>query len=457
MIRKKTVFFLLVLILGTVLPAAEAATPVQPLPDGKIVIVVKDYELLKNTAAPPTGDASPGNGATGERHPAGIHPTEWWNGVRAWGAQVRQWFADQAGELLFLAIGIGVTLLIAAGITFLTRRIFTLRWKHMPYTTLRQRLYEVFHRPTFWFLCSIGIFLSAQPLLRELPPVWFTVWLRLLFAALAVCVFWGVFRLISLFDDVLKARALLDPSRHMDTLLIDLIRKTVKVVVTVIAVFFVAQNIFELNITSLLAGAGVVGLAIAFAAQETIANVFGSIMIILDKPFAVGERVKIGAIDGSVESVGLRSTEVRSLDGNLFSVPNRQVADGVIENISRRPNIKYPFSIALTYDTPPEKMEEACKILHDILDSHPGFDTARQPPLVFFTDYKDWSLNISVIVWFNTRDFLLSQKWKHEINLEILRRFNAAKLKFARPANTTFLAGDPDYPPVSGSVPVSGR
>ena len=141
MIRKKTVFFLLVLILGTVLPAAEAATPVQPLPDGKIVIVVKDYELLKNTAAPPTGDASPGNGATGERHPAGIHPTEWWNGVRAWGAQVRQWFADQAGELLFLVIGIGVTLLIAAGITFLTRRIFTLRWKHMPYTTLRQRLY----------------------------------------------------------------------------------------------------------------------------------------------------------------------------------------------------------------------------------------------------------------------------------------------------------------------------
>lgn len=75
---------------------------------------------------------------------------------------------------------------------------------------------------------------------------------------------------------MLKARALLDPSRHMDTLLIDLIRKTVKVVVTVIAVFFVAQNIFELNITSLLAGAGVVGLAIAFAAQETIANVFGS-------------------------------------------------------------------------------------------------------------------------------------------------------------------------------------
>ena len=87
-----------------------------------------------------------------------------------------------------------------------------------------------------------------------------------------------------------------------------------------------------------------------------------------DKPFAVGERVKIGAIDGSVESVGLRSTEVRSLDGNLFSVPNRQVADGVIENISRRPNIKDPFSIALTYDTPPEKMEEACKILHEILD-----------------------------------------------------------------------------------------
>ena len=453
---KKSVFFLPALVLAATLTAAETAVPAPVLPAGEIVIVVKDYKFLENTATAAAETPSE-TGAAGSRHLSGPHPAEWRNGLRAWGVQTRQWFIDRTAELLLLVVGIGVTLLTATGITFLTRRIFTLRWKHMPYITLRERLYEVFHRPAFWFLCSIGIFLSAQPLLRKLPPVWFTVWLRLLFAALAVCVFWGTFRLIGLFDDVLKARARLDPGRHLDMLLIDLIRKTVKVAVTVVAAFFVAQNIFQLNITSLLAGAGVVGLAIAFAAQETIANVFGSVMIILDKPFAVGERVKIGAIDGSVESVGLRSTEVRSLDGNLFSVPNRQVADSVVENISRRPNIKYPFAVALTCDTPPEKMEEACKILHDILDSHPGFDTARQPPQIFFTDCRDWSLNISVTVWFNTRDFLLAQKWRHEINLEILRRFNAAKLRFSRPANTTFLAGDPDYPPIPGSLSFSGR
>ena len=127
-------------------------------------------------------------------------------------------------------------------------------------------------------------------------------------------------------------------------------------------------------------------------------------------------------------------------------MPNRQVADGTIENIALRPTIKWPFSIGLTYDTTPEKMEEACRILHEILDGHPGFNMETQPPIIYFTDYKDWSLNISVIVWFQTLDYLQFLRWKHEINLEILRRFNAAGLNFAFPTNTTFVAGDRNYP-----------
>ena len=440
---------LLLLLLSCTLFAGTLSAATESLPEGKLVIVVKDYEVLKE-AAPAAAKPAPKKYSITSRQ-------DWHERAAAWWERTTDWVQEQAGELLFFLVGVAISFGVVYLLSLLIRKLFILRWKEKERFNFLRRLHAAFHRPTACFLCCLGIFLSAQPLLKVMPRIYSVVWLRLLLAALAICTIWGIFRLIGLLDEFFQRRAERTPGRHMDSLLIDLIRKTVKVVVTVIAVFFVAQNIFELNITSLLAGAGVVGLAIAFAAQETIANVFGSIMIILDKPFAVGERVKIGAIDGSVESVGLRSTEVRSLDGNLFSVPNRQVADGVIENISRRPNIKYPFSIALTYDTPPEKMEEACKILHEILDSHPGFDTARQPPLVFFTDYKDWSLNISVIVWFNTRDFLLSQKWKHEINLEILRRFNAAKLKFARPASTAFLAGDPDYPPVSGSVPVSGR
>lgn len=429
---------LLLLLLSCTFLTGTLSAATETLPEGKLVIVVKDYEVLKEAAPAAAKPAVKKYSITSRQ--------DWHERFAAWREQAIEWIQDQTGELLFFFIGTAVSFGVIYLLSFLIRRFLIGRWEEKERFNFLRRLHTAFHRPAACFLCCLGIFLSAQPLLKVMPRIYSVVWLRLLLAALAICAIWGIFRLISLLDEFFQRRAERTPGRHMDSLLIDLIRKTVKVVVILIASLFILQNIFNLNITSLLAGAGVAGLAIAFAAQETIANVFGSIMIVLDRPFSVGDRVKIGSVDGSVEAVGLRSTQVRSLDGHLFCVPNRQVADGTIENISRRPTIKCPFSIGLTYDTTPEKMEEACRILHEILDGHPGFNMETQPPIIAFTDYKDWSLNISVIVWFQTLDYLQFLRWKHEINLEILQRFNAAGLNFAFPTSTTFVAGDRNYP-----------
>lgn len=431
--------FLLFLLLACTLSVGTlSAATAESLPDGKLVIVVKDFEVVKEVA-PAAAKPAPKKYSITSRQ-------DWHERAAAWWEQTTNWIQEQAGELLFFLVGTAISFGVVYLLSLLIRKLFILRWEEKERFNFLRRLHAAFHRPTACFLCCFGIFLSAQPLLKVMPRIYSVVWLRLLLASLAICAIWGIFRLIGLLDEFFQRRAERTPGRHMDSLLIDLIRKTVKVVVILIAALFILQNIFSLNITSLLAGAGVAGLAIAFAAQETIANVFGSIMIVLDRPFSVGDRVKIGSVDGSVEAVGLRSTQIRSLDGHLFCVPNRQVADGTIENISRRPTIKCPYSIGLTYDTTPEKMEEACRILHEILDGHPGFNMETQPPIIAFTDYMDWSLNITVIVWFQTLDYLQFLRWKHEINLEILRRFNAAGLNFAFPTNTTFVAGDRNYP-----------
>jgi MscS family membrane protein len=196
-----------------------------------------------------------------------------------------------------------------------------------------------------------------------------------------------------------------------------------------------------INITALLAGAGVAGLAVAFAAQDTIANFFGSIMIILDRPFRVGDRIKTSGIDGAVESVGFRSTRVRTLDGHLVTVPNKGLATEMITNISERPYIKQTFNLTIVYDTPPERVERAIRILHELLDGQPCMKEDK-PPLISFSSFNDWSLNILVIVWFVPADYAVFMEWCSVTNLEILRRFNAEGIEFAFPTNTTYIAGD---------------
>lgn len=346
-------FLLLLVSLFAISGTSFAAS--ESLPDGKIVIVVKDFDIVRGaTSAPAAPAAAPKKFSL-------MSPRDWYEGVADWCARVGEWFQDRAGDLLVFVIGTAVTFGLIFLLSFVIRRFFLQKQEEVLHVSFQRRLYEAFHWPVACFLCCLGVFISAQPLLKSMPGIYSLIWLRLLLASLAVSTVWGLFRLIGLLDHFFQRRAERTPGRRMDSLLIDLIRKTVKVVVILIAALFILQNILSLNITSLLAGAGVVGLAIAFAAQETIANVFGSIMIVLDRPFSIGDRVRIGDVDGMVEAVGLRSTQIRSLDGFLFCVPNRQVANGTIENIALRPTIKWPFSIGLTYDTTPEKMEEACR------------------------------------------------------------------------------------------------
>ena len=219
--------------------------------------------------------------------------------------------------------------------------------------------------------------------------------------------------------------------------LLPFISKVAKTVIIIAAVVLTADNL-EIKITSLLAGLSVGGLALGLAAQDTVANLFGAVAIFLDKPFHIGDRIRVEGVEGSVEAIGLRSTAVRSLDGHHVTIPNKLMGNAIITNITRHPTIKTEMNIGLTYDTPAEKVKRATLLLEEIFRANPKTGDL----LISFNKFADSALNIFVVHVWNGTDAALHAAEMQALNLKIKERFDAEKIEFAFPSQTIYLKGD---------------
>ena len=131
-------------------------------------------------------------------------------------------------------------------------------------------------------------------------------------------------------------------------------------------------------------------------------------------------------------------------DESVYTIPNSELTNSALCNINRRGRIKHVMEIGLTYDTSPEQMEKAIQILHGILDNFHGPDARGQSPHIYFSGFGSYALNIHVIVWLKTASFAEEEKLRNELNLEILKQFNAAGLKMAYPTQTLYLTRSSD-------------
>jgi MscS family membrane protein len=192
------------------------------------------------------------------------------------------------------------------------------------------------------------------------------------------------YRQVDVLDSWLKGFAKED-SVNIDDMLIPIVGKSIRVAVVILVILQAAQTLSDQPITSILAGIGIGGLALGLAAQDTIRNFFGSLMIFADKPFNVGELINLDDKLGVVTEVGVRTTKIRTLDNHLLTVPNGNLANMTIHNIGKRAFIRRVFDVTITYDTPPEKVDRAVEILKEILDNHEGMNE-EMPPRVFFDD-----------------------------------------------------------------------
>ncbi len=304
------------------------------------------------------------------------------------------------------------------------------------------RLIEVVERPIALISAVAVWFVFVQVLRFE--GVIKTVLLISLQLVLSFAFIRLAYLLTQLFGDFLKSRSK-DSRFPVDDQLVPLINKTLRVFVVVIGCLLMIQNL-GINIMSLLAGLGLGGLAFALAAKDTAANLFGSIMIFLDKPCKVGDWIKVDAVEGTIEEIGFRSTRMRTFYNSLISVPNSVLATANIDNMGARQFRRVKTVLGVAYDTPPEKMEAFLAGIINIIENNPF--TRKDYYHVVFNDYADCSLNILVYFFLKVPDWAAELVERQNIFLEIHRLAHELDVEFAFPTQTLHVGSFPEKLPL---------
>lgn len=249
---------------------------------------------------------------------------------------------------------------------------------------------------------------------------------------------WSAFRLVDVLYALLMQKARTTDNKF-DDLLVPLISKSLKVFVIVIGIIFSADNL-NVDVTSLLAGLGLGGLAFALAAKDLLGNFFGSLTVLLDRPFHIGDWVVIGDVEGSVEQVGFRSTRIRTFYNSLITLPNALLTTTKIDNMGARRFRRMKTMLGLTYDTSPEKIDAFCAGVRELIQLHPYM--RKDYYQVYFNQYSAASLDILVYVFWQTPDWNTELRERHRFLLDILRLAKQLDVEFAYPTQTLYLKQD---------------
>ena len=244
-----------------------------------------------------------------------------------------------------------------------------------------------------------------------------------------------LFKAVDVFENNLKKKFSENKTSQI-LKFIPLLTRLLKFIIFFILVAALLQN-HGYSISSLIAGFGITGLAVGFAANATIANIFGSIAVLTDKAYEVGDYIKIGTMEGTVEDINLRSTKIRTLDNALTIIPNSNIANGDIVNVTKAHKRRILETIGVTYDTSDEKLKLAIEVIEDILNKN---SEIYSDYVVYLDTLADSSINIKVSAYVKTNNYVKYLKIKEQVLLEIIRRFREEGIDFAFPSRTLYMA-----------------
>jgi MscS family membrane protein len=201
-------------------------------------------------------------------------------------------------------------------------------------------------------------------------------------------------------------------------------------------------TLFGVDPVTVLTGASIGGIAVAFAAQDSVKNLIGTIVIFLDSPFHIGDWIEIGSVVGTVEKVGLRSTTVRAADTSIYQIPNSMITETTINNKGLRIYRRYSTELGIRYDTPPDLIEAFVVGIRELIVAHP--DTRSESYNVEFTGFGDSSLLILLNVYFKKLDWGSEQSSKHRLHMGIVKLAAALNVEFAFPSSTLMIEQFPE-------------
>jgi MscS family membrane protein len=389
-----------------------------------------------NTNAPAIGQsntnvssANPLSGLKQDYLTFGLNRVTWLNETRI--------FSEPLWKYLASLIYIFLAFYISKFLDFLTR-IWLKKLAAKTRTQLDDLLLSVLNGPikivSFVIFLHVGLDIFSWPAWAE------ALLSKGLNIIVACSLTYVTLKVIDLLLGYWYRRAASPEDEQFNKQLFPIIRKSLKVFVVIVAALVTLQNL-GLDITSLIASLSIGGLALGLAAQDTLSNLFGAVAVFVDKPFHVGDNIKLDSVEGTVETIGFRSTRVRNLDGHLATIPNKTVGNATIINIAKRPNIKTVINIGITYDTPTAKVKRALQILKEAYKDHPKtFDC-----LVNFNKFTDSALNIQVVHWWNSTDAREYQDGLEQMHLAVKERFDAEGISFALPSQTLYVKQDSEW------------
>jgi len=249
---------------------------------------------------------------------------------------------------------------------------------------------------------------------------------------------WAAFRVIDVLSLFLTKKAAATVNTF-DDILVSMIPKTLKIFVAVIGAIVIAENL-NLNVSGLLAGLGLGGLAFALASKDFVQNMFGSVTVLLDQTFSVGDWVKVGDVEGTVEEVGIRSTRVRTFYNSLVTLPNSVFITADVDNMGKRRFRRLSTKFGIAYDTPPDRIEAFCEGIRELVRQHPYM--RKDYYHVYLNGFADSSLEILVYVFWEAPDWSTELRERHRFLLDCLRLARELGVEYAFPTRTLYLRNE---------------
>ncbi len=364
-------------------------------------------------------------------------PTEAETNEKPWSIWISEQFPVNMRKTYFLLPGyqwicLAAVVLVGMLADFVSRSILDLLMKVWFRLIHRARAPVVpgMWRPVGLFMQGLTWYLMAQ--LIGLPLLALTVLLVGLKYFAVIVGIWMSFHLIDLVAKIAARRAAKTPSRF-DDLLVPLASKTLKFV-TACGGVVICINAFDLQVVGLLGGLGIGGMALAFASQDAISNLFGSVTVLLDRPFEVGDWIVSDDVEGTVEEVGFRSTRVRTFYNSVITIPNSRFTTSSVDNMGRRQFRRFKTTLGVQYDTTPEQLDAFCEGIRELIRRHPY--TRKDYYHVYFNDFDDSSLSILLYCFFDCGDWSIELRERHRLLCDILKLASRLNVQFAFPTRT---------------------
>ncbi|MEO1253644.1 MAG: mechanosensitive ion channel domain-containing protein [Bacteroidota bacterium] len=345
-----------------------------------------------------------------------------------------------------------VSTLIYKVFAFITERIFSriVRRSGLVSEETSDKYLWLLARPTSVFIIVLLLILFTPAL--QLPVTYskyVNIILRVMLPLLGTVIAYRLVNIVSIF----LSKAASKTESTLDDQLVPLLRKTLKTFVLIIGTLLILDNL-DIPILPLLTGLSIGGLAFALAAQDTLKNFFGSVMIFVDKPFQVGDWITSNEVDGTVEEVGFRSSRIRTFRNSVIYIPNGKLADNSIDNHGLRNYRRFYTQISITYDTPPEMIEVFVKGLRKIVEEHPN--TWKDNYHVYFNEMASSSLNIMFYIFFSVPTWGEELQCRHQVLMSIVKLGKELGVNFAFPTQTLHIENLPGQPSLSPSY-ISGQ